>query len=87
MRISVTKKDIAAGIKNRHDLCPIALAIKRKVKVEVSVTKDNVALKEGDDRWLVVLPAYSLPLEASSFISAFDAGKPVSPFEFELEGL
>jgi hypothetical protein len=37
MKIEVTKHDIDNGIQNKCQLCPIALAVKRKINGEVIV--------------------------------------------------
>lgn len=89
MKISVTAEDIAAGVPSgafRCEHCPIARAIARAVDrapLAVLVGIDRARLHNdarGSDVWQVELPAV-----ASEFIVDFDLGRPVKPFDFDLE--
>lgn len=77
MKIHVTAEDIEAGVQKCSQNCPIARAIERLL---------------DDKRDLWVFASYvcvdgaviGMPQHASDFVVAFDAGKPVSPIEFDL---
>lgn len=84
MQISVTHDDIAAwdaldGFLFRCTHCPIARALHRTFP-KATVTETYAYLNDADRTRL------RLPLTASQFIRAFDAGAPVQPFVFELGG-
>ena len=69
MKVLITKRHIAEGIRNRCCLCPIARALRDRFGGHPSVgTMAYVA-----DR------AHTLTTEANNFIANFDAGRPVSP--------
>lgn len=78
MKIQVTQDDIDSGTPHEPEGCPIALAIQRVLgQDEVQVTDVGfVTIGLGD---------FELPASAVSFISYFDAGYDVEPFEFELD--
>lgn len=76
MKIQVTSTDISRGKKAKACQCPIGLAARRVFKERVIVDSDGCHLMGGG--------RYSLPKEAQNFISRFDKGEPVEPFEFEL---
>lgn len=76
MKIQVTQDDILLGEPGACDRCPIALAIKRRTMREVSV---------GPRRIQVGVSSMDSPLSCVEFISLFDDGQPVQPFEFEID--
>jgi len=80
MRIVVTQRDIDEGKVGekigRTQSCPIAQSLKRRHLPFVGVTKSGIVTIFGR---LVLLPP-----KAQQFIADFDAGKPVSPFHFEV---
>lgn len=79
MRIQVTAEDIANGIPYECEACPVALALKKhspNVDADIIVDADNIWWGEA---------AYSTPEEVVSFITNFDKGDAVEPFEFYLE--
>lgn len=73
----MTTEDIVNGIANNPDFCPIALCFKRTLGVS-ELTKESIepykSLK-GNTRLVCTIMA---------FIIDFDEGRPVEPFEFEL---
>jgi hypothetical protein len=81
MKIKVTQEHIDKGIRSDANKCPLALAICDEG------TKPTVGLAyvylwhEGTHTGKNV----RLPHEALMFRRAFDARRPVEPFEFELE--
>ena len=81
MKIGVTKHDIDNGIQNKCQLCPIALAVKRKINGEVIVFGNGISIFITDI--IRSYRYYKLPLKAKNFIQRFDDGKKVKPFTFE----
>lgn len=79
MIIKVLREHIFRGWQNNCYLCPIALAIRSATGFSYMVTPTEVCLEDAQPRlWI------QLPIEARQFIDAFDRGKSVEPFEFEL---
>lgn len=77
MKISVTKNDIKNGVPLSECKCPIALAIKRKLKTNKVHVEDVSA---------TILDQYiMLPSIAVSFIKDFDCETEVLPFSFNLD--
>lgn len=76
MKIKVTQTDIETGQRCMSRQCPIARAIHRLVKCDVSV---NVVSAEINGKRV------ALPDSAIEFIDQFDRRKPVQPFEFEID--
>lgn len=84
MKIKVTEWDIKNGETEDIELCPIALAIQRTLKINCcrvipSIDRGIIELDEEDGTRQIPLPE-----EANRFAFSFDNGDPVSPFEFEL---
>jgi hypothetical protein len=83
MKIKVTQHDIDRGLKGIMCGCPIALAAARtfnkpcgvSIFLYVGFSRENPK-KYSEER-------YSLPQEAANFISNFDNGHKVRPFEFD----
>jgi len=75
MIINVTKNDIEKGIRSNSSECPIARAIKRRVKEKIGVTSDSAYI--GYNR-------IELSETARLFIENYDCGKEVEPFKFIL---
>lgn len=81
-KIKVTKKDIKRGEPTDPYSCPIALAVKRTLKVkQVCVTLGLVEFLWKDVE--IVAP---LPIKAETFIDRFDEELEVEPFSFILRG-
>jgi hypothetical protein len=78
MRIEVTAEDIAAGEPRHSCHCPVARAISRAMGAAWEAYGDEAGACDTDD-WI------DLPAEAERWIAAFDAGRPVEPFAFEVE--
>jgi hypothetical protein len=89
VKIRVTRQDIKRGIPESDTCCPIALAIKRKVRHSVRVDfmrEVNCPVpafadisRDGRER------RYALPNSALGFLQAFDSHEKVYPFTFEME--
>lgn len=76
-KISVTAEDIEKGARECEFSCPIALALRREFpKTEVCV--DSIDIRVGD-------VSVKTPETAALFISDFDCGDEVEPFEFEID--
>lgn len=79
MKIRVTARDIEKGAQGDCGLCPIARATQRAFDTEkVYVCANAVLVGSNWDYW-------DLPKRAINFIKRFDAGRSVTPFEFEIE--
>ncbi len=76
MRIHVNYRDIDDGEPGSPHRCPIALALKRKLKT-TNVRVTGGALIDGH--------RFSLPAKARDFISDFDEGRDVEPLVFNLD--
>lgn len=74
MIITVTQEDIDNGEMCLTEKCPVALAVKRAIGRMVRVNACYIVADRN----------YDTPFSASEFIVAFDAGKLVEPFTFEL---
>jgi len=75
MIIKVTASDIELGRRCSSHRCPVALALGRISKCLVSVYTQDCWFK-GQVR--------ELPTSVRQFITAFDSGLDVPPFEFKL---
>lgn len=90
LKVTVTAADIRNGKKNSTCDCPIALAIRRQLKVErgeIEVSS-SISLKPRKMPWWGAYDfiSYDLSLRADRFIRAFDEGEKVKPFSFTAEG-
>jgi hypothetical protein len=80
--ISVTQEDIVLGKPSDARECPVARAVARATRREVSFVDPIEGVRFIDEDWKA---AYKLPEAAQKFIVAFDFAEPVSPFSFNLE--
>lgn len=76
MRIHVTADDIARGARGNSRCCPVAVAILRQTGHPCGVTASRM---ENPDGGRLVTPD-----AVADFVEAFDAGRPVGPFAFEI---
>lgn len=74
IHVAVSQDDIDFGVRHDARSCPIALSLS-SLDEGVYVTRDWVIVMGGE---------FDLPPEAASFVSAFDEGEAVEPFEFDL---
>lgn len=87
-QITVTAEDIAHGVQQECERCPIALAIARitppEMRVVVQVQDALIFASATYERARFAM--YRLPREAWTFIRAFDAMGPsrARPFEFTM---
>lgn len=80
LHVEVTAEDIAAGVKEDGQSCPIALAMQRcsgvlhvDVGEQLRITTDALEYQ------------VFAPLEAATFMDQFDSGETVAPFAFDVE--
>lgn len=78
MVIEVTAEDIAQGKRLSPLCCPVALALKRHTGKPISVACYLVREDASPRKWC------GFAKEVWDFLLAFDTGKPVQPFTFEL---
>jgi len=81
MEINVTQGDIDAGDRCNGYHCPIALAVRRRLAMDMIQVSPSILEVYIDNTW----KSYSLPKEATEFIQNFDKGKEVHPFTFIAE--
>jgi hypothetical protein len=84
----VTQEDIAAGLMRDCEHCPIANAMKRKFPnaLDVTASDDELYLRlPGGRSYDAQRLLARTPAPAVNFISRFDEGLAVEPFEFEVE--
>ena len=74
--IKVPQECIDNGIKNDPNYCPIALAIRNVVGKDLSI---DVSIDE------IRIEDRTYPISFADFITSFDKGLNVEPFEFELD--
>jgi hypothetical protein len=88
MRINVAQKDIDDGVRESCAACPVALAIRRKIRQGGIAVADRYMVVSGvqvtSSHTLIGTSSYSNPPEARAFIVAFDSGETVEPFSFDL---
>ncbi len=80
MKITVTAEHIAKGKIKACRECPVALAIR-----ECFPDTEDFYIVVGNTFVNIHRKEYILPEEVSMYIRAFDAGKSILPFEFELD--
>ncbi len=79
MKIKLTQSHIDAGVKGDCGSCPVALAV-------MEATGAKEAGVAGGSMWIEGYRLItSTPAAIRDFIDAFDAGRPVEPFEFDIE--
>lgn len=80
MKIRVTQEDINNGKPNDPSRCPVALACRKLTEGNISVGYIFITYYLSGK-----LVRRIVPKGVIGFIVNFDDGKPVGPFEFELE--
>lgn len=81
-KIEVTKKDIKGGKRGDGYSCPIALAVRRTLGINI-ISVDNISVDfpfEGKGF------SAEIPTKVQRFIDSFDDGQDVKPFSFILKG-
>lgn len=77
MKIKVTEQDIKEGTICSPWHCPVAKALFRNLKEEVTVLGPKFRIRY--DKTIL------LPIKVKEFIHSFDNGEKVEPFEFEVK--
>ena len=87
MRVQITEKHIADGVRRRPGSCAVALAVKEAAGAgEVTVNRIGIQVFKTYSDFLRHKGAlYRTPPAAASFIAALDNGKPVQPTEFQMQ--
>lgn len=93
VNVNVTQKDIDNGMDNNGFLCPISLALRRRINNRSfvpSTKKSLIRIYRG--HWtnphcqLVAMPPdVVLPEKATKFINKFDEHETVKPFSFSID--
>jgi hypothetical protein len=76
VHVEVKQKHIDAGIRSEPWECPIAQALRSATRKEWSVGRITACMGRRRTK---------LPNEAQCFIRAFDAGRKVKPFAFDIK--
>lgn len=82
IKVSVTAEDIANGKHGNCSLCPVALAVNRAIGQKFDAVRigfRNAEFGYGDPDERV------LPWRAQEFVLDYESGRPVEPFEFEMD--
>src|SRR6266404_6219339 len=78
MLIAVTQKHIDEGKRRHCHRCPVALALREATdRSDIEVLSKYAGVPSG---W-----SWNLPYEAQKSIDDFDMGRPVKPFEFQID--
>jgi hypothetical protein len=84
--VQVTQEDIDNGHPSNPHGCPVALAMNRAFnRTDACAGQFRLSFHASDGANFVV--DWLAPPEIFAFISDFDYGHPVEPFEFELEAI
>lgn len=80
MIINVTQDHINIGCERNSTNCPVALALTEATGQSARVNANSIYLEKPDGNDLM----YESPIDVYFFVLAFDAGRFVQPFSFEL---
>lgn len=84
VRVKVTQEMINTGVQSNSSMCPVALAASSALGKYVSWgLRTGTALSSSISNNKLVLLSGSDAVE--DFVRAFDSGKEVKPFEFDME--
>lgn len=85
MIIKVTKECIQAGIRNSCIKCPVAIAMSQSPLINVEARSDFLLwIQDVGKLKCIKYGKMPTPLAVQDFISRFDMGLIVAPFEFEI---
>lgn len=84
LRVNVTKQHISNGKRNGAFDCPVALALKDKLPGKFQVNSETLAYRSLHNKKWLLTSITTLPKRVQQFISNFDSGKKVQPFEFKI---
>lgn len=77
VRVSVTKNDIARGVRLDDRRCPIARAVRRRVRPNVAVSVSDLFVRCNNHY-------AKLPAKAQAFVAQFDMDIQPAPMTFTL---
>ena len=87
--VEVTAEDIASGVAQKCEHCPIAIALRRAAgSARAYVDGSDIFVSpvfDGDEPSDIWNEAGECPQSVTEFVNAFDDGKPVKPFTFTVE--
>lgn len=83
--VEVTQRNIEEGIRLSCAGCPVALAMNRATGLEWSISGWQMMAFRKLEKDALQTYALVTPPIARAFISAFDIGRPVEPFSFDLD--
>ena len=79
--VHVTHDLIADSVQQDSRHCMIAEAVRNRGFKGVVVTAETISFNDGQTRYM-----YPMPARIATKLLAFDAGKPVKPFDITLNG-
>ena len=80
MRIAVTDQHIMLGLPGHGAFCPVALAMKDRGFTGAHVVDRSISWDEGD-----VVKCVLTPQSVREFLDAYDNGRLVCAFDFEIK--
>jgi len=84
IEVDVTQEDINNGEQGKYRICPIALAVNRKLTNHYcGVTPYDIFLYKKDTNGFVT--CLDVPNKVTDFMLDFDTEKEVKPFKFNLD--
>lgn len=84
MTVQVTAEDIQKGVRGQSCKCPVALAMKRTLRLRKSIVACyGCSYTLWDSKFKRVMKIGKFPRSVRLFIRAYDKGEPVAPFTFE----
>jgi hypothetical protein len=75
MKIKVEQRHINLGYRDDPCQCAIALAVKEALETDFAMVLSTILVRGQE---------FEIPEAVKAFITAFDNGNPVTPFEFDL---
>ncbi len=82
LHVKVEDYHIRCGVPNSGGRCPVALAVEPMLPVGVQPVVTLLGVSGWDGKQFV--SQGELPVDAARWISRFDKGEKVEPFEFDL---
>ncbi len=83
MQITVTQQDINFGVQGGRCTCPVAVAIRRILAAPYYVlVYGKISLRRPSSR---ITKRIDIPDSVRTFVTEFDRGNPVQPFDFDIE--
>jgi len=83
-RIEVTAEDIAHGVREDCERCPISRALTRALPIRSVIVEGGVQGVAVQEKGTFYRFFATLPEDADAFVERFDRGEDVAPFAFDL---